>query len=209
MTFVVFQALSAVLIGGVVFFPGTRKRNGRFALFGWIIWILGAVLFVTSTVIIQHRSTTTRIQIEYKLEEIREQLFTVLASSVMQTPRGPKIPPAQRPSERVKIAEPAERAKVDRTQEVKGRVRNRYDNVWVIVHPIGTSSYWVQPSISVKKDGTWTVTAYFGRSGDIDVGKKFEIMAVLNPKRELKEAEIFDKWPAAESRSDIVTVLRH
>jgi len=208
MTFVIFQALSAVLVGGVIFFPGTLNNDGKFTPIGWLLWILGAVLFVTSTIIIQHQANASRIELEHNLKEIRDRLFTQSASRIMETPKVSEVPPTQGPSERVKITEPSEGAKVSGRQTVKGRVQKGYDDVWVIVHPIDTSSYWVQPSISAKKDGKWSITAYFGRSGNIDVGKSFEIMAILNPQKKLKEGEYFDKWPVAESRSDIVTVVR-
>ena len=208
MTFVVFQALSAVLVGGVIFFPGTLKNDGKFTRFGWLLWILGAALFVTSTIIIQYQANDSRIKLEHNLKEIRDRLFTQSASRVMETPKESEVPPTQEPSEKVKITEPAEGTKINGRQTVKGQVQKGYDDVWVIVHPIDTSSYWVQPSISIRKDGKWSITAYFGRSGNIDVGKSFEIMAVLNPQKKLKEGEYFDKWPDAEFRSDIITVVR-
>jgi hypothetical protein len=52
------------------------------------------------------------------------------------------------------------------------------------------------------------VSTYVGRPGNVDVGKQFEIMAIANPKRPLKEGELLSFWPDAESRSEPVKVTR-
>ena len=80
--------------------------------------------------------------------------------------------------------------------------------VRVVAHPMETGSYWVQPNVSVKTDGTWKVIIYIGRPGDVDVGKQFEIMAVANPKISLKEGDVLDEWPDAEFKSQVVEVTR-
>jgi hypothetical protein len=50
--------------------------------------------------------------------------------------------------------------------------------------------------------------AYFGRSGDIDVGKAFEIVAVADPEQALEEGTVLADWPKAAQRSPAVRVTR-
>lgn len=80
--------------------------------------------------------------------------------------------------------------------------------VWVVIHPMEASDYWVQPSLTVKNDGTWKVMIYVGRPGRIDVGKQFEVMAVANPKVNLKEGDVLSGWPEAEWKSEVIELIR-
>ncbi len=78
----------------------------------------------------------------------------------------------------------------------------------MVVHPMEVSEYWVQPPVTVKKDGTWRVMIYIGRPGTIDVGKQFEIMAVANPKVKLNEGDKLRGWPEAQWKSEVIFVTR-
>jgi hypothetical protein len=78
----------------------------------------------------------------------------------------------------------------------------------MIVHPSLVADYWVQAGPTVRADGKWRVSAYVGRPGNVDVGKHFEIMAVANPKRPLKEGDILPYWPEAASKSQLIEVVR-
>ncbi len=91
---------------------------------------------------------------------------------------------------------------------VAGKVSNPNAAVWVIVHPMEVSDYWVQPRLTVNEDGTWRVGIYVGRTGNADSGKRYEIMAIANPKRPLKEGDVMRYWPDAESKSEVVEVVR-
>ena len=71
----------------------------------------------------------------------------------------------------ISITKPGNETKVDERPLVEGAVSNTTAVVKVVVHPMETGDYWVQPNVSVKTDGTWKVQIYIGRPGDIDVGK--------------------------------------
>jgi hypothetical protein len=71
-----------------------------------------------------------------------------------------------------------------------------------------TSQYWVQPSVSVKTNGSWKVMIFIGRPGDVDVGKHFEVMAVANPVNSLKEGDVLEDWPKAQHKSGAIEIIR-
>lgn len=111
-------------------------------------------------------------------------------------------------NDKIRITEPKDGDLVGYRPYIQGTVADPDAEVWVIVHPINLSAYWVQPSVSVKGDGTWKVELYMGRAGDIDVGKQFEILAVANPKAMLNEADVLSSWPNAQWNSQVIKVTR-
>lgn len=106
------------------------------------------------------------------------------------------------------IIEPKNEDLVPEQPYVKGTVVDPNTKVWVIIHPMEVSDYWVQQRVNVKEDGTWRVQVHIGKPGFIDVGKQFEIMAVANPKVKLKEGDVLDEWPEAEGNSQLIVVTR-
>lgn len=108
----------------------------------------------------------------------------------------------------IRITDPKEGALVPWRPYVKGTVTDPEAEVWVIVHPMEVSDYWVQPSVNVKEGGTWKVCVFIGEPGDAHVGKLFEILAVANPNEELFEGKVLKGWPDAQSKSQIVEVTR-
>lgn len=109
--------------------------------------------------------------------------------------------------EMIRIASPKDGSEVPErpivTVETQGNA-----NIWIVVHPVGTDGYWVQPDVRKTGDGRWESTVYIGRPGPIDVGKSFEIMAVGNPKKELAEGDQLKSWPESQWRSKIIRVRR-
>lgn len=91
---------------------------------------------------------------------------------------------------------------------IEGRVADPGARVWVVIHPMEVSDYWVQPPVSVREDGSWRVQVYVGQPGMIDVGKSFELMAFGNPRRRLREAVILGWWPEAEWQSQMIEIVR-
>jgi len=107
------------------------------------------------------------------------------------------------------ITSPAPNAKVAARAMVEGTSGDAKASVWVIIHPMEVADYWVQPRVTVKADGTWKMMAYFGAPGPADVGKRFEIMGVRNPKHPLSEGNKLAFWPDAEQASQVVEVIRN
>ena len=107
----------------------------------------------------------------------------------------------------VRLASPDDGDRVPGRAWVKGTVSDKDADVWVIVHPMETSDYWVQPQPSVKGDKSWKVLIHIGRPQK-DIGKHFEIRAVANPEKELKEGKVLGKWPKSQWRSDVIEVIK-
>ena len=105
------------------------------------------------------------------------------------------------------IHKPVDGAKVDHRQEVSGKVSDPNADVWVVVHPMETSDFWIQPRITVREDGSWKVIAYFGNAGTAHKRKQFEVRAFANPSANLTEGKS-NQWPAAEAKSNVLEVTR-
>ena len=106
------------------------------------------------------------------------------------------------------ITHPADREEVVERPYVEGTVSTPKAAIWVIVHPMEGSEYWVQPRVTVRHDRKWKVKIYIGRPGTGDVGKQFEVRAIANPSVGLAEGQVLDDWPGAEAISNVVEVTR-
>jgi hypothetical protein len=109
---------------------------------------------------------------------------------------------------RIAIILPTNSSSVSERPIVEGTVSSSKAIVWVIVHPLEVSDYWVQPLASVQGKDSWRTQIHVGRPGDADVGKLFEIRAVANPKAVLREGLVLNQWPEAVAVSNAVTVTR-
>jgi len=107
----------------------------------------------------------------------------------------------------VTITKPQLNATVEQRDTVSGAVSDRQAKVWVVVHPTGTNSFWVQPPTTLNADGTWSVLAYFGREGSLDKGNLYEVRAFANPSEPLRSGER-SNWPPAAAQSQGVAVTR-
>lgn len=109
----------------------------------------------------------------------------------------------------IQITMPQTQSGVPMRPSVEGKVSDPKAQVFVIVNPLETpDQFWVQPPVVVQPDGKWRAVIYIGRPGSIDVGKRFEIRAVANPKHRLKEADVVGGWPEAEAASSVIQVQR-
>jgi hypothetical protein len=113
---------------------------------------------------------------------------------------------AQQPA--LRIMAPRSGTGVLERSDIEGVIRDKNAGVWVIVHPRNVSGYWVQPAVTVNSDGTWSTKAYIGRPGTEDVGKEFEIRAVVGAKANLREGTLLDAWPQAKWESQTIRVKR-
>jgi hypothetical protein len=138
---------------------------------------------------------------------IRFHLFSKTAETVMNAPEESHPTMAPRPTQGLIITSPRNGSRVSGRGYIEGYVRDPKADVWVIVHPMELSSYWVQPQPTVSADGTWRVDAYFGRPGQ-DAGVVFEVLAIANPKVTLREAHLLTEWPKGDLVSDIIVVTR-
>ncbi|MBU6390754.1 MAG: hypothetical protein KGQ83_00735 [Planctomycetes bacterium] len=106
----------------------------------------------------------------------------------------------------IRINAPRDKAIVSERSYAEGIVSDSNVKVWVIVHPMEVSDYWVQPRVTVKETGFWKVKINTGMPGD--AGRQFKIMAVANPKDNLKEGDVLRGWPKAQAKSQVIEVIR-
>src|SRR5437879_7040594 len=72
---------------------------------------------------------------------------------------------------RIRITAPVDGSEVPWRPIVEGTVSDPESKVWVIVHPLEVSKYWVQPPVTVREGGTWKVQIYIGEPGGAQIGK--------------------------------------
>lgn len=58
---------------------------------------------------------------------------------------------------RVRVTAPPHGAEVPERPFIEGTVSHPKAVVWVIVHPMAVSDYWVHPATHVSEDGRWKV----------------------------------------------------
>lgn len=173
------------------------------------------VLFIGTTAVVSGETTakmdarTLLVELGTMLKEIPDSIQECQALLLqIKAWQEKKLKELEAAKIMLRITAPPDKSEVPERPFVEGTVADPKAKVWVIVHPMAVSDYWVQPSVAVKEDGTWKVKIYIGRPGSIDVGEQFEIMAVANPKVKLKEGDVLSGWPEAQGKSEVIEVTR-
>lgn len=109
---------------------------------------------------------------------------------------------------KITIVAPVHGSSVAERPIVEGTVSDPAAAVWIVVHPLEVSDYWVQPQVSVRENGAWKAQINIGRPGRVDLGKLFEIRAVASPKAVLREGLVLDRWPESAAISNLIEVTR-
>ncbi|MGD1046188.1 MAG: hypothetical protein ABR936_12845 [Bacteroidota bacterium] len=122
--------------------------------------------------------------------------------------REKKLKELEAPKAGIRITEPSDQSQVLNQPEIKGTISDPSVKVWVVVHPTSVSDYYIQPSVTVRDDGTWKTMIYIGRPGSVDVGKHFEVVAFANAAIDLKEGDILSGWPKAQWKSQVIELIR-
>ncbi len=92
--------------------------------------------------------------------------------------------------------------------KVVGTISQPSSEVWVVVRPLETRDFWVQPKPTVHANGEWETFIYLGSNGTAHIGKVFDLRAIANPVDSLEEGLVLPGWPRAESKSNIVRIAR-
>jgi hypothetical protein len=196
---VLVQAVAVVLLT----IAGLRLGRDR-----WFYLMLGTVLLLLATGLDRYHSAESAKREREGFERRIEQLYQALIPLVMTTSKGGRPPGAPVATGQIQILEPLDRTRVAPRQLVTGIADAHLREVRVVVHPLDTGAYWIQAVSVLEKDGRWSVLAYFGRSGDIDAGKVFEVVAVAGLDQSLKEGTVLAGWPKAAQRSSVIRVTR-
>ena len=83
-----------------------------------------------------------------------------------------------------------------------------FAEVWVVVRPLETRDFWVQPKTTLQANGEWETMIYLGGKGTSHIGKVFDLRAIANPVDSLQEGLVFPGWPRADMKSDVIRVAR-
>lgn len=205
---VIVEAIAIIVLVSLGLFPAFRGRDGGLTRGAKVLFVVVAVILISAMGRKQILDDRAAQESRKLIEELHDSWFEQISALVMTTPKGPELALPTPASESIRIVWPKDGSTVEMRNLIRGEVLDPASRVWVVVHPMDTSSYWVQPAVSVRRTGDWSVTAYFGRSGPIDVGKTFEVLAVVDPQMELQEGQFFDKWPDARLASSAIVVER-
>lgn len=224
-----FFGLGIIAIVGLLKF--TKNKDGSLNWKGWILFICGFVILSISNIIVNLKNQTLNtklvttseeladviLSLNYsndklrkttvELNEIKDEFFNKLYSEKINIQ---KITPQEiliEKQENLSITNPLDGTKVNWRPAIEGKITNVNKNIYLIVHPLGENSYWVQPNVSISRDGNWKGIVYLGRAKK-DIAKEFEVIAVANPEVDLKIGDVFDNWPKSEWNSQIIKLIR-
>ena len=80
------------------------------------------------------------------------------------------IPTLGKAQAKITIAAPVHGSSVVERPIVEGTVTDPAAAVWIVVHPLEVSEYWVQQRVSVGENGAWKAQINIGRPGRVDLG---------------------------------------
>lgn len=196
-----------------------RKRSFQSLLRIEVVAIIVVLLLVIIGLYFENVSLKNKIEVlelEVRwISDIKDKLLQFVQQQIMegQVPIDqiispfPLGPPGEK-IENLEIRFPRDGSEVSAQFYVEGVTPDTTGNLWVIIHPIATAIYQVQPKVTVWRDGTWRVKIPIDKTGGISAGKPFEIMAVVNPTVPLKEGDVLTGWPEAQWRSQVVEVIK-
>lgn len=209
---IIIQVIAGLILSivGLNHFTYKHETN-RLTILGWIL-LACAFLMLISTSMVNYLDTIRYNKVlltqTETIEEIKEKLFEAYTKEVMKAPKEIRKISKQIPTGQIQIISPYDGSQVGARIYVEGTVSAPSAKIWLIIHPMNVSAYWVQQNVSVRKDGTWKVMAYLGRGGNLDIAREFEIMAVAYPEKGLHEGKILSQWPEARWNSQVISVTR-
>lgn len=106
------------------------------------------------------------------------------------------------------ITDPEDSASVPYRPYVLGTVSDTSVNaVFLIVHPMPTKEYWIQPPCMLRADGAWLGQPYIGLE-NTPAGVGFELRAIADPTEDVRPGSSLKNWPEARYSSNIIVVFR-
>lgn len=112
----------------------------------------------------------------------------------------------------ITIISPTENGNVSSRNIVKGTSTNISGsnlNIYVLVCPIESQEWWVQPNVKLLSNGNWSTNAFFGDQANLqkDSGKKFMI-TVIATSTKLERGRTLEDIPENVYQVDITEVVR-
>lgn len=112
----------------------------------------------------------------------------------------------------ISIISPAEGGHVCWRTMVTGSISNPNLQVFILIHPMATNKFWIEPIPNMRSDGRWEAYCYFGEQNQ-GIKEPFEIIAVTSKNKNLfKEGDILPSPlqdnPQIITRSKPIKVIR-
>lgn len=193
-----------------------KSKNHYKIIIYWLIIIIIISLYIGIGVSLYKNQIELKYQNKITRERIDNlwgkqylnvfKLYEEFSEDLMKYPPEafPAIP--EQPTGQINITFPNDNSSARNRELVGGNIIEPNTELFVIVHPMKRSAYWVQTIPTVHKDGTWKTEVYLG--GPNDIGEHFEIMAVAHPETSIQEGMVLSTWPKAKWRSNIIEVIR-
>lgn len=116
---------------------------------------------------------------------------------------------SERPSHQVDIliTSHASNTQIPRIVNLSGTVSHADARVFLIVHPLGSYSYYVQP-LGNSAQGRWSASAIVGREGRRSKGREFEVRVAADLTGTLAQGDKLSGWPDVGGLSGPVFLIR-
>ncbi|MFC2104787.1 hypothetical protein ACFLS4_05500 [Bacteroidota bacterium] len=205
----------------------TKNKEGSLNWKGWILFIFGFLMLSISNLLLNLKNQDLNDELVHTSKELANinlklhhsnnelgkttlelnEIFNKLYSQDFIIRKTSPQVTLNKTQENLSITNPLDGTNVNWRPTIEGKITNINKNIFLIVRPLSNNSYWVQPSVSISRDGEWKGTVYIGRANK-DIGEEFEVMAIANPEVELKIGDVFDNWPKSEWNSQIIKLIR-
>ncbi len=116
---------------------------------------------------------------------------------------------SEAPTQRAEIAitSHASNSEIARIVTLSGTVSHADARTFLIVHPLGSYSYYVQP-LGENRQGRWSANAIIGREGRRGAGREFEVRVAVDLTGTLNEGTKLNGWPDVGGLSAPVFLIR-
>lgn len=86
---------------------------------------------------------------------------------------------------------------------------SRTSHIYLLVHPLAVTDWWVQPRFIYDAPGKWHCTAQIGQSPNQNNGQEFELIVLVNPNPDLLPVKQLQNLPTSPSQSTSITLVKN
>ena len=105
------------------------------------------------------------------------------------------------------ITSHASNTQISRVVNLSGTLSHPDARVFLIVHPLGSYTYYVQ-ALGQNRQGRWSATAIVGREGRRSKGREFEVRVAADLVGTLAQGDKLSGWPDVGGLSGPVFLIR-
>ena len=104
-----------------------------------------------------------------------------------------------------RIVSPVSGSDCNLEAEIEGIGADENDSIWIIVRAVGNNEFW--PNRAQLTGKGWSGQVVCGRP-EMDIGVRYQVVAVANPSQPLHHGVAVGSWPEAEKSSQMIEVIR-